>query len=252
MSRRGGLDLRWYQLAGLLWWLLVPAAVVDPGLCGAFLVAALIVGSIVASLAGTGYGMWSAREAGKDQARAAKDEARYRAQQAENAAEQERLNRIARDRDERQAVTRRRARIEASYAKAGVLLTGTPSDYLAEQAATDELNIQRGRQGSEQRQASLLHQGQVALVQGGNLAGAYKSAAQQQMIGTGLQGAGSLLSMGAQVRRPKGAGGGVTSVPIAQPGAVLASSEPAFGSLAGPSWAWGSGSDYWFDIKTGF
>ncbi|MFA5525974.1 MAG: hypothetical protein WC992_04025 [Acholeplasmataceae bacterium] len=255
------LDLRRYQLAALLWWVLGWVAA-GPQCCApsamAFLNPGLLLFGIIGSLASTVYAMYSSRQQGKAQAKAAKDEARYRAKQAENAAEQERLNRIASETDERRAVQRRRARIEGAYAKAGVLLSGTPSDYLAEQAATDELNIQRARQGSELRQQSLLHQGQVASIQGATLASAYKSGATQQMIGQGLSGAASLLSMGSQVSLPSsrggttagGAGGTAPPVPIAQPGAVLSSPESPFASLAGPSWA--SGSDYYFDITTGF
>ena len=70
------------------------------------------------------------------------------AQVKENEAEQERLNREAERKEQKSIQKRRRSLMESAYAKSGVLLEGTPSDYLVEQAKTDELNVQRADQRS--------------------------------------------------------------------------------------------------------
>jgi len=252
------LDLRGLQAAGLVY---VVLGVIGglPGVQVAFISIGIIAGIIgalgtVASAAASGYSMYSARKNAQAQAEAAEQEARYRAKQAENAAEQERLNRLAQERDERQAVRRRRASMEARYAKAGVLLTGTPSDFLGEQAATDELNIQRANQRSAVRQRSLLHGGQVALTTGANVSDANQGAGRQQVIGAGLSGVARLGQQVSLLDMPNTGAGSNTGqgTALAEPGAVMSALEqPAAGlSLGRQNWA--ADSDYYYDISTGF
>jgi len=92
-------------------------------------------------------------------AEAAERNAQHAAEAAANKSEQERLNRASERKEERGQMARRRALQESMYAKSGILLDGTPSDYLVEQAETDELNVQRGDQASQMERTNILYQG---------------------------------------------------------------------------------------------
>ena len=85
----------------------------------------------------------------------------YAAESAANRAEQEQLERAS-ERSEEKSKSRRLRRLqEAMYAKSGVLLDGTPSNYLTAQVETDELNVQRADQISRREQINTLYDGDL-------------------------------------------------------------------------------------------
>jgi hypothetical protein len=85
----------------------------------------------------------------------------YAAESAANRAEQEQLERAS-ERSEQKSKARRQRRLqEAMYAKSGVLLDGTPSNYLTAQAETDELNVQRADQISMRERINTLYEGDL-------------------------------------------------------------------------------------------
>ena len=65
----------------------------------------------------------------------------YEAKREEMMAEEEKARREAQERLERRQTRARRASIEAGFAKSGLLMTGTPTYLLEEQAKSDEMNI---------------------------------------------------------------------------------------------------------------
>jgi hypothetical protein len=80
--------------------------------------------------------------------------------------------------------------MESGYAKAGVLLDGTPANFLEEQATVDEIDVQRGNQASEQRamgyevnSKSLLGAADWSRSVGESESSAYKTAATSSLIG---------------------------------------------------------------------
>ncbi len=129
-----------------------------------------------------GYGPYMQYQAGQQAADAAEAAGEYNAKVAKNKAEQERLNRVEQERDEREASRRRRALIESMYARSGVLLSGTPESWLAEQAGTDELSILRGTYASRAQQRDLLSQSAFYRMQGQNEATGYRMQATSQAV----------------------------------------------------------------------
>lgn len=144
--------------------------------------------AIAAAVVAAG-GMFMQYQASQDQAKQVEYDAEYEAELSENQAEQEKLNRAAKEKGDRSQMARRRAAQRASYAKSGVLLEGTPLTMLAEQAGTDEQNIQQGNLESRQRQTNLKSGGQAALQSGKNRAGAYRYAGNANLL-TGIGKAG--------------------------------------------------------------
>jgi len=120
-------------------------------------------------------GLFMQHQASTNAAKQAEYDSEYEAELSENQAEQEKLNRAAKEKGDRTQSARRRAAQRASYAKSGVLLEGTPLTMLAEQAGTDEQNIQQGNLESRQRQGNLKAGGQAALQSGKNRSSAYKA-----------------------------------------------------------------------------
>lgn len=107
----------------------------------------------VAATAVTGlYGAYSSYQAGQAAAdnietQAKQDRLYANAQMERDAAEESRV--VSKERAENR---RRRAMIEASYAKSGVLLEGSAADVLTEQRKVDETNVQNIHiQGGNQR-----------------------------------------------------------------------------------------------------
>lgn len=154
--------------------------------------------AIVAAAAA--YGGYASQQAQAEaQENAAEQEAMNREAEAErsaNQAKQERMNREAESDRERQMAKRRRASMEAGYAKSGVMLDGTPADFLSEQETVDELDIQRGNQASEARamgyevnSESLMTSAYNTRNTGKNEAAAMRSGATTSLIG-GMVGAG--------------------------------------------------------------
>ena len=88
----------------------------------------------------------------KQMADVAEKNAQYASELAVNNAEIERQNQSMRKDAEFETKRRRQAIQEASYATSGILLDGTPSQYLQAQVESDELNMDRQDQASYQRQ----------------------------------------------------------------------------------------------------
>jgi len=133
-------------------------------------------------------------EQSKAQAEIAEQNARYASELALNKQKAEEQRRKMKAEELSYKQRRRRAQQEAFYAKSGVLLDGTPSNYLQAQAETDELNLQRQNQSSYQKQLGIIHTGQVQRVNYMNQARAYKQSGTQQLIG-GLLGGVASASM---------------------------------------------------------
>ena len=141
-------------------------------------------------------------ESQKQMAEVAERNAQYASEVAVNNAEIERQNQSMKNEATFDMQRRRKAIQEASYATSGVLLDGTPSQYLQAQVEADELNMERQNQASYQRQLGILASGQS---QQANLlaqADAYRQSADQSILG-GVIGAGVL----AQVQAARLVGG---------------------------------------------
>jgi len=99
--------------------------------------------------AAAGYSAYSSYETGKASAKQVEVNAEAEAKQAAADVDQERLNRQSDQKAEAKQALRRRSAIEAAYAKSGVLIEGTPGQFLQEQAGIDELNIQQRTRASQ-------------------------------------------------------------------------------------------------------
>ena len=118
----------------------------------------------------------------KTQAKQAEINAQHAAEVGAQRAEAEKVRRETERGDQNESYRRRRAQQEASYARSGVLLDGTPSAYLTEQAETDELSVQRQDQASEQKRIGYLYQGLSQSVDYQNQADAYKYSSNASLI----------------------------------------------------------------------
>ena len=124
---------------------------------------ALISMAAVSMMAGIG-GTYMSYVGARKQAAAQKKIGKYNAQQAENQAKQERLDRAEAEKQERRDSMRRISALENMYAASGVLVDGTSAlDALAEQAATDEMNILNRTRVSENRAKQIQSQGKLGL-----------------------------------------------------------------------------------------
>ena len=101
-----------------------------------FTIGLLIVG-VFATMGSTAMSFMAQRQAAKQ----AEYNAEYEAKREEMAANEEKARRAAQERLERRQTLSRRASIEAGFAKSGLLMTGTPTYLLEEQAKSDEMNI---------------------------------------------------------------------------------------------------------------
>lgn len=131
-------------------------------------------------------------ESQKQMAKVAERNAQYASEVAVNNAEIERQNQSMKNEATFDMQRRRKAIQEASYATSGVLLDGTPSQYLSAQVEADELNMERQDQASYQKQLGILASGQS---QQANLlaqADAYRDSADQSILG-GAIGAGTAM-----------------------------------------------------------
>lgn len=129
-------------------------------------------------------------QAQRQQAEIAEQNAQYASELAVNNAEIEKQNRQMQSEAEYDQYRRRRAIQEASYATSGVLLDGTPSQYLQAQAETDELNMERQDQASYAKQMGILYTGQQQRANYLAQDDAYKQSANMSIIG-GFMGAGA-------------------------------------------------------------
>ena len=133
-------------------------------------------------------------QAQERQADIAEQNAQYASELAVNNAEIEKQNNQLKKESQYESYRRRRAIQEASYATSGVLLDGTPSQYLQAQVETDELNLDRQDQASYQRQLGILYKGQQERSSLLAQADAYRQSADASILG-GFMGAGaSMLS----------------------------------------------------------
>tara|TARA_R110002020_G_scaffold144145_1_gene317009 strand:+ start:9246 stop:9545 length:300 start_codon:yes stop_codon:yes gene_type:complete len=98
--------------------------------------------------------------------------------------------------------------MEAAYAKSGVLLDGTPSNYLTAQSETDQLNVSRADQVSQVERSHILYQGQLQANEHMNKSRAYKSAATSSLIGGAVKVAGGAFSTWASAPTTSGPSGG--------------------------------------------
>jgi len=114
---------------------------------------------ITAAIAAVGAFM--AYESEQANAEVAEKNAEYASEAAANKDEQEKLNRRSERKEQRHEQRRRRAIMEAAYAKSGVLLDGTPSNYLTAQTETDQLNVERADQSSQIQRSNILYEGQL-------------------------------------------------------------------------------------------
>ncbi len=155
----------------------------------------LAAGPIGWGILAVGYGPYMQYQASQQAADTAEAAGNYNAKVAKNKAEQERLNRLAQERDEREAARRRRALIESMYVRSGVLLSGTPEAWLTAQAGTDELSILRGTYASQAQQRDLLSQSSFYRMQGQNEATGYRMQGQAQAISSLTQSAMSAAAL---------------------------------------------------------
>jgi hypothetical protein len=161
-----------------------------------------------------------AAEFAADSSRSAAKQAKYNAEHdaevQRNQAEQERLNRAATASEEERQARHRRAKIEAMYAKSGVLLEGSPEYMLGEQATVDTMGIDQRNSESLQRQRNLMVGAQNTLIQGNFEADMMKSQGKAQAKAYRYQAYGALLggvggsagSVGGGMAKAQAAGGG--------------------------------------------
>lgn len=128
----------------------------------------LIVAALALSTAATGYGYYQQAQAADAAGDAAQAQADYDARVARNQAEQETLTRAAQASAERSAARRRRANIEAMYARSGVLLEGTPGEWLVHQAGQDQWNIESANWAANRGSLNLMAQADQLLAAGHN------------------------------------------------------------------------------------
>ena len=111
----------------------------------------LFAGSMITSAIG---GMFSAYS-GYQQAKQNQYNKEAEAQALANQATLEENNRTEQERIERLTNARKQARMTAMYAKSGIVLSGSPADALAEQAATQEADVLQKNRNSKYRSMGL-------------------------------------------------------------------------------------------------
>lgn len=137
----------------------------------------LVVG-MAASLASAGMGFYASREQGRQ----AEYNAEHDAKLQERAAEEERSRRSQEERGERDESQRRLSAMEARYAKAGLLMTGTPTTMVADQAQTDEFNILSRNRFSSIGVSNARQAAELVRLGGANDAKAYRTQGTGQLI----------------------------------------------------------------------
>jgi len=156
---------------------------------------------LLLAVAGTGQaiGGYLQYQAYQDAADVERARAAHDAQVAQQQAKQEALNRRTAEAEEIRQARRRRATIEAIYARSGVLLTGTPSEWLVEQAGVDAWNREQGNLASRQTQTGLLDQARMIEWKGRQRARAYRQQGTAALIGgfTDMAGLGAQAGMAA-------------------------------------------------------
>ena len=149
---------------------------------------AFMIFSMVATMA-------SAAMSAKAQMQTAKQQQanlEYNAKVQEQAAQEETAQRAIEATEERNQSRRRLASMEARYAKAGLLMAGTPELMMQTQAETDEFNILSKDRASNIRTQNLMTDAEMMRMQGEDARSAGKTGAFTTLLG----GAASTASMG--------------------------------------------------------
>ncbi|HLD89476.1 MAG TPA: hypothetical protein VI911_00395 [Patescibacteria group bacterium] len=154
----------------------------------------VLIAMALAAAAGGGYMQY---QAGQDAAAAEKQRAKHDADVATQQAEQERLNRRFDEAEEIRKDRRKRATMEAMYARSGVLLTGSPGEWLTAQAGTDAWNTEQKSAASRQGQNSLLDQADIIQWSGKTKAKAYE----QQSYAALISATGQMAQTGAMAAK---------------------------------------------------
>jgi len=157
------------------------------------------------------FGSYMTYESEQKKAEIEEDNAEYASEAAANKDEQEKLNRRAERKKQSHEQRRKRSLMEAAYAKSGVLLDGTPSNYLTAQTETDQLNVERADQRSQVERSNILYEGQLQANEHLNRAAAHSGAAQSSLIGAVSMAAGTFSSWGDAA--PAASGGGSAPSP---------------------------------------
>lgn len=163
---------------------------------------ALFVAAIGATLASTAMSY----DANNKAAKQTQYNAEYEAQAEELKAKEEEARRGAQARLEMRQTRSRRASIEAGFAKSGLLMTGTPTFMLEEQAKSDAMNIGEANRLSGVSFMRSMEKAKVIRQQGEFQSDALKYGATTSLV----QGAGSLAMSGAMFGAAGGFGPGTS------------------------------------------
>lgn len=145
--------------------------------------AVLAIAFVALSAASAGMSYYSSRQ----QAAATEDIANANKKRSDRDAEQLRADREAEASAERKDARRRRARIESMYAASGVLLNGTSAeDALAEQAATDELNVLNRNRVAESQAVKMEENGRLGIWEASLRAQAIKTQGNADVFSQGV------------------------------------------------------------------
>lgn len=127
------------------------------------------------------------------QGKQAEANAEYNAQVVEDEAREEQAIRSIEATEERKVSRRKLASMEARFAKSGLLMSGTPTLMLSDQAKADEFNILSRDRGSIVRTQNLRTEADLLRIQGSDAASAGAVGAGTSLLG----GAASAASIGA-------------------------------------------------------
>ena len=161
---------------------------------------ALLIIGLAGTFAATAMSYQSQTQAAKQ----ASYNAEYEAKREEMMAEEESARRSAQERLERRQARSRRASIEAGFAKSGLLMTGTPTYLLEEQAKSDEMNISEATRVSNTGFMRAMEKAAVIRQQGAFESKSLKYGATTSLI----SGAGSIAMQGAMFGAAGGFGAG--------------------------------------------
>jgi len=168
---------------------------------------AIIIGLMIAAAAATAASTAMSYMAQKEAGKQAGYNAEYNAKLEEMKAEEEAARRAQQERQERKKSRMQRASIEAEFANSGLLMTGTPTFLLEEQAKVDELNtlegnriVETGFMRSMERASLIRQQGQFD-----------KEMANYGATTTLVKGAGSLAMSAASFGAAGGFGSGASA-----------------------------------------
>jgi len=203
--------------------------------------ATLLILAVVGTTAATAMSYQAQTQAAKQ----AGYNAEYEANAEEMKAKEEKDRRAAQARLEMRQTRSRRASIEAGFAKSGLLMTGTPTFMLEEQAKSDAMNIGEANRISDVGFMRSMERASVIRQQGKFESDALKYGATTSLI----QGAGSLAMSGAMFGAAGGFGPGKAPVGGVPAGATPVGSAPmttngyfnnSYGAMTSPNAAQGN------------